>query len=400
MDVIRSNYSTLSSIAQNEAPVVSEYPYTDLVDSYKLVTKDDEGKNAWPNQFSNYTSRFQQALRHFFGDYFEDSDDEETAHDMAQRWVAFARSGNPNYLESKVVWNPWRFIPHSIDLNSVDEENLHWGKDDDRDLFNIWRDVEKNVLQDLDEDDVSIINEDEDYVLESKIGKVFRKRALEVLNMEVVEEDSLRTELKRNKPPYGSINGDTPLGALRLYLSRWNITSGGSSSDDSNESRVNYDMIQKIQQMAQDMGVLGRGLDGDYKRLLGVATSRSDSDGAFFSHGYWDDDFFPQFIELQSPPEGRLVERDCTCDFWERIRCEYTYNISLLIVRFLFLKLITFTLFLSANKSFLLYHCDFESLWRPRSLLIQHLFRRQQRPYSSSTQILYNSNHFWIHQTI
>merc|ERR1719162_744466 len=42
MDVIRSNYSTLSSIAQNEAPVVSEYPYTDLVDSYKLVTKDDE----------------------------------------------------------------------------------------------------------------------------------------------------------------------------------------------------------------------------------------------------------------------------------------------------------------------------------------------------------------------
>ena len=148
------------------------------------------------------------------------------------------------------------------------------------------------------------------------------------------------------------------------------------------------------------MGVLGRGLDGDYKRLLGVATSRSDSDGAFFSHGYWDDDFFPQFIELQSPPEGRLVERDCTCDFWERIRCEYTYNISLLIVRFFFLKLITFTLFSSANKSFLLYHCDFESLWRPRSLLIQYLFRRQQRPYSSSTQILNNSNHFWIHQTI
>lgn len=75
--------------------------------------------------------------------------------------------------------------------------------------------------------------------------------------------------------------------------------------------------------MAQDMGVLGRGLDGDYKRLLGVATSRSDSDDAFFSHGYWDDDFFPQFIELQSPPEGRLVERDCTCDFWERIRYRY-----------------------------------------------------------------------------
>jgi len=247
---------------------------------------------------------------------------------MAVRFSTFARTGNPNHEDSNVEWIPWRYIPHSIDLNNVDEEQLPWEKDDGRELFNIWRDVEDNVLQGLEEDDSLIGNEDED--LESKVGKAFRKRALEVLNMEVVEEDSLRTELKRNKPPPGSINGDTPLSALRLYLSRWNITTGGSSFDDS-ESHDNYDMIQQIQQMAQDMGVLGRGLSGDYERLLGGGISISDFSGGFrgtssstiSDHEYWDDDFFPQFIELQWPPEGRLVERDCTCDFWERIRYRY-----------------------------------------------------------------------------
>jgi hypothetical protein len=154
--------------------------------------------------------------------------------------------------------------------------------------------------------------------------------------MEVVEDDSLRTELKRNKPPSGSINGDSPLSALRLYLSRWNITTGGSSSSDENSNiNGNYDMIQQIQQMAQDMGVLGRGLSGDYDRPGGLPFgggigTRSDfggssSSSSSSSHGYWDDDFFPQFIELQWPPEGRLVERDCTCDFWERIRCKCIY---------------------------------------------------------------------------
>ena len=350
MDIIRSDYSTLSSIAQKEAPVAPEYPYTDLIHSYQGVLHDDddgddedeENENdgsgceqqkptgscssssfPLPNQLSNYTSRFQQILRHMFGDYFLEDSDEETAHDMAQRWVAFARSGNPNHEESNVEWIPWRYIPHSIDLNNVDEENLRWEKDE-RKLFNIWRDV------DLEEDD-GISNEDED-LLESNVDQAFRKRALEVLNMEVVEDDSLRTELKRNKPPSSSINGDSPLSALRLYLSRWNITTGGSSSSDENSNiNGNYDMIQQIQQMAQDMGVLGRGLSGDYDRPGGLPFGDfgggigGSSSSSRSSHGYWDDDFFPQFIELQWPPEGRLVERDCTCDFWERIRCKCLY---------------------------------------------------------------------------
>ena len=320
MDIIRSYYSTLSSIAQEEAPVPPEYFYTDLMSAYQgVLDKSDDGIEqksspssssstfAFPGQLSNHTSRFQQILRHFFGDYFLEDSDEEIAHDMAQRWVAFARTDNPNHEESNVEWIPWRFIPHSVDLDQVEEKNfeeyLPWEKDG-KELFNIWRDVEDNVLQDLDEGDN--LRQEE---LESNVGEAFRKRALEVLNMEVVEDDSLRTELKRNKPPSGGMTGDSPLGALRLYLSKKNTASSSSENSNGND---NYTMIQEIQRMAQDMGVLGRGLSGEYDRLLGGSSS---------SHGYWEDDFFPQFIELQWPPEGRLVERDCTCDFWERIRC-------------------------------------------------------------------------------
>lgn len=340
MDVIRSNYSTLSFIAQDEAPVTPEYPYTDLINSYKHKTASDARcKNdglgpkqhgcsssttfPWQNQLSNYTSRFQHALRHFFGDYFHEDADEETAYDMARRWVAFSRSGNPNHEESKVQWMPWRHVDH----HSSDGESMLWGKDDRKQLFNIWRDVEESVMHDLgkenfrtngtDVDDGGI--EDDDRSIESKIGQAFRKRALEVLNMEVAEEDSLRTELKRNRQ-CSSISGDNPLRALRSYLSRWNMNSSVASSCDINESTVDYDMIQKIQQMAQEMGVLGRGLDGN-KQYNNGAASKNDAD--FGNRNRQWDDFFPQFIDFKFPPEGRLIERDCSCDFWARIGCKY-----------------------------------------------------------------------------
>ena len=79
------------------------------------------------------------------------------------------------------------------------------------------------------------------------VEAAFRKRALEVLNMEVVEEDSLRTELTRNKPSSSNANGDNPLGALRQYLSRWNNTIDTVTGENSA-------MIEQIQRMAQDMG--------------------------------------------------------------------------------------------------------------------------------------------------
>lgn len=62
-------------------------------------------------------------------------------------------------------------------------------------------------------------------------------------------------------------------------------------------------------QIAQAMGVVGTGLRGEATR----ADAR------------WDDDFFPELMELKWPPEGRLVERDCTCDMWDRIRCMFFF---------------------------------------------------------------------------
>lgn len=324
MEIIRSDYSTLSEVAQDEAPSPPEYPYTDLMSAYKgnfeeesadqeensnvdsKPDDEDTKTSSSPLSSQEHTSYFQKILRHFFDDYFLEDSDEETAHDMARRWVAFAKTGNPNHDESNIEWIPWRFVPHPTQRDS--EEYLP--EMDGRKLFNIWRDVEDKVLEDLEEND-GLSHEGEE--LESSVEKAFRRRALEVLNMEVVDEDSLRTELKRNKQLSGSTSGDNPLGALRQYLSRWNNTIGTSTGGNSI-------MIEQIQRMAQDMGVLGRGLSGEYDRLLGGGFGGSNSGGS--SHQYWDDDFFPQFLELQWPPEGRLVERDCTCDFWERIRCK------------------------------------------------------------------------------
>jgi hypothetical protein len=56
--------------------------------------------------------------------------------------------------------------------------------------------------------------------------------------------------------------------------------------------------------LAQELGLLGVGLD--------EKTTEGDV-GAFF----------PELFELSWPPEGRLIERDCTCDLWDRIRCEF-----------------------------------------------------------------------------
>jgi len=329
MEIIRSDYSTLSGVAQDEAPSPPEYPYTDLMSAYKgnlqddggsleadsmadgkaddKVDDDDSSRTSSSPIPTQHTSYFQQILRHFFDDYFLEDSDEESAHDMARRWTAFAKTGIPNHDESNIEWIPWRFVPHP---SSSQRDEYLPSETDGRKLFNIWRDVEDKVLEDLEKND-DLSREGEE--LELSVEKAFRRRALEVLNMEVVEEDSLRTELKRNKPQSGNLNGESPFGALRQYLSRWNNTIDTSTVDNI--------MIEQIQRMAQDMGVLGKGLSGEYDRLLGGGFGGSNSGSS--SHQYWDDDFFPRFLELQWPPEDRLVERDCTCDFWERIRYRY-----------------------------------------------------------------------------
>jgi carboxylesterase type B len=322
MAIIRSDYSTLSDIAQKEAPVPPEYPYTDLLaayrggleDSSKSAIVDDGSSNTLSSRLSNYTSYFQRVLNHFFEDYFKEDADEEIAHDMARRWTAFAKTGNPNYEGSKVSWVPWRFVPN--------KNKAFLLSNSENEIYDVWREIEFQAMDTLDENNIDTNNEEAKV---QAIERAHRDHVLRILDMEVVDHDNLRTELKRNKP-------SNPQSESQYTLSRFGTSSveSGNVSQVENNSLLSFishsdRMTQQIQQMAQDMGVLGRGLSGDYERLVsgGKIGAGSSNSGSLSGHTYWEDDFFPQLLELQWPPEGRLVERDCTCDFWERIRCRY-----------------------------------------------------------------------------
>jgi carboxylesterase type B len=301
MDVIRSNYSTLSKIAQNEAPSAPEYPYTEMLAAYRGALEQQQQKprgeedsqdapNDDPEATSyskNHTGSFQRIVKHFFDDYFLEDADEEIASDMAQRWVAFARSGNPNYEDSKVPWVPWRYIPKD-ELDNLDfEDYMPWEEDTET-----WSDNEEEEM----------VNGTDGFVWsDDQLGRAYRRRALQALNMEVVEEDELRTELKRTK---SNVHDENAFFALK-FLSKLGI-----SWKEEERGRIPPSTIRQVQRIAQDMGVLGTGLRSD------------DRSSSASTRSYWDDDFFPQLLELKWPPEGRLVERDCTCDFWERIRCK------------------------------------------------------------------------------
>lgn len=310
MDVIRSNYSTLSPYAVAEAPSTPEYPYTEMLDAYRGVVEPKE-KRTFENSTStshnwrNHTRSFQRILNHFFDDYFMEDADEETASDMSQRWVAFARSGDPNYEESKVEWIPWRYIPReshhkNSQVGGVVEDEfdqfLPWEKQ--QYYEDMWNDLG------LEEDETTTgdsgkENDDDDY----KLGRAYRQRALQALNMEVVEEDELRSEMKRTK---SNPNHDSDKSFLK-FLSKLGVRKEGDS-----DKEIQLNTIRQVQRMAQYLGVLGTGLQNS----VGGGGKQDDR------HSYWDDDFFPQLLELKWPPEGRLVERDCTCDFWARIRCK------------------------------------------------------------------------------
>ena len=127
--------------------------------------------------------------------------------------------------------------------------------------------------------------------------RMYRRRALAALGMEVVEEDVFQTMLRRTTK---GLQDDNPFN---------NLFFGSSKSDkDSKERRMNRRAKRQLQEIAQNMGVIGTGLRGESRR-----GHVSDS---------WDEDFFPELLELKWPPEGRMVERDCTCDMWDRIRCK------------------------------------------------------------------------------
>jgi hypothetical protein len=305
MDIIRSDYSTLSPIAQQEAPIPPEYPYTDLLTAYRGALEDTTSRKDANNQaetstqressaasltsrLSNYTSYFQRVLEHFFEDYFQEDADEEIAHDMAQRWAAFARTGDPNYENSKVEWIPWRFVPEDdVDgsqLSYLSEDYLPWDREE-RLLFNVWRNTEDQVLDALEQDDTRVYT-DEDQ--EAFVAQAYRARALEVLSMEVVEDDSLRTELIRNKKMTSSLSADeytlSTFGRPPQRRKNYAPDTPHERANGGNKVTTSHRMIRQIQRMAQDMGVLGRGLSGEYDRLLGGNAGTTNRGG----HGYWE----------------------------------------------------------------------------------------------------------------
>jgi carboxylesterase type B len=294
MDIIRANYSTLGMYAQQEAPSSPEYPYTDMMNAYRgaleaadrMVAQEETATPVWGNEGFNLTQTkaFKKILSHFFGDYFEEDADEEIASDMADRWVAFAKTGDPNYDGAPAAWRPWRYQleagvgrssgrpwrPEDFDLIFDDEE---MGKVDNETLIDgfTWS------------DDPQV--------------RLYRKRALAALGMEVVEEDVFRTILRRSKK-----TEDVESFFESIFFA--NKNNQGKSKDSKRTRQV----IRRLQQIAQDMGVIGRGLMKEPRR--------GQSKG-------WEEDFFPEILELKWPPEGRLVERDCTCDFWDKIRYRY-----------------------------------------------------------------------------
>ena len=296
MDIIRSNYSTLGPYAQREAPTAPEYPYTDILAAYRDAmdaaagndqsTETNDGAypfatSGWSMENSTTATQqqsigFQRLLGIFFGDYFKEDADEEIASDMADRWVSFAKTGEPNYESGVAQWKPWRYV---FDGELEVEDGQLWQPENFDEIF-----------------DVSRIDEAQPYVNDTVIEgylwsddpteRTYRRRALLALGMEVVEEDVYQTMLRRIK--FGE-ETDNPFHnfLIRIASSHNTINRRPGGGKDKNLRRT----VRQLQRMAQDMGFIGTGLGGESRRR-DASTS----------------DFFPEIMELKNPPEGRLVE--------------------------------------------------------------------------------------------
>lgn len=317
MDIIRTNYSTLGPIAQKEAPAAPEYPYTDMLaayrgalesfDHYFQEDEEESSSNAKKDDgamSSNHTRAFNRILSHFFGDYFKEDADEELASDMAERWASFAKESNPNYDGSKVEWLPWRY---SVDVEMFQE----WENEieEAREAENPWLVTEGDYDYWSDIDDYS--DDPDAEWTEEREERMYRRRALAALNMEVVEEDVFRTELRRTAPLSNDNVVDKHfLSSKFLFRNslKWN------NQEESGRPNISPRMMREAVLFAKEIGALGMGLTGD---------DRMPELGG-------ESDFFPELFELKWPPEGRLIERDCTCDMWDKIRCKYLHFVMLL----------------------------------------------------------------------
>jgi carboxylesterase type B len=350
MSIIRSHYSTLGLFAQAEAPVAPEYPYTDILTAYQGALEEMEEEDLFgeeevdedlmwkgsntrkpntgrggdqagnnentealtaaslprPSLLTNHSASraqrnnnmpdskaFQRVLKNMFGDYFVEDADEEIAADMAERWVSFAKHADPNYDGSKANWRPWRYLP--TPATEAESSEIPWQPQDFEYMDDDLEEVD-------DEEEQSAVN---GFLWsENRAERVYRKRALKALGMEVIEEDLYRTELRR-MPTVSEINEMEAVFTFLFGNAKSNSQRRRQQKDGS--TKMSKKAIRQVQQIAQAMGVVGTGIRGE--------PSRSSNSGL-------DDDFFPEMLDLKWPPEGRLVERDCTCDLWERIRCK------------------------------------------------------------------------------
>jgi hypothetical protein len=328
MEILRTNYSTLSPYAQQDAPSAPEYPYKEFLaacrgkieaaalddsteqDPHYLSNSSGSSQEATTkNEYALHHSKaFQKILTHFFGDYFTVDADEELASDMADRWASFSRTSDPNYEGSPKEWLPWWNRQTSsfelrngntiLDFTYTDVESL-WNDFEEQNPFN----EDRSTMNFYDEDEFS--EDFDEYNSYLHREQYYRQKALSALNLEVAEEDVFRTELRRSSHKAMLNGGRENLGGMLLSQYYKNFISGRknvAALDSIPQQPTPRFDPQKVLSMAQEMGIMGKG-------LLGNGKQRSE--------------FLPEFLDLSWPPEERLVERDCTCDMWDKLGYRY-----------------------------------------------------------------------------
>jgi Carboxylesterase family len=223
---------------------------------------------------------FQRLLGKFFGDYFTEDADEEIASDIADRWVSFAKTGDPNYASGVAQWKPWRYL---FDGEVEVEDSQLWQADNFDEIFDTSRfeEAKSSVNQSVIEGHLWS---------DDPVERTYRRRALLALGMEVVEENGYQTMLRRIK--FGE-EGENPFHNFFMRIASSHASAnrrvGGGRDKDIRRA------VRQLQRISQDMGFIGTGLGGDQQRR-DLTTSD------------WEDAFFPEIMALKWPPEGRLVE--------------------------------------------------------------------------------------------
>jgi len=220
----------------------------------------------------NHTKAFQRILKHFFGDYFKEDADEEMATDMSERWAAFARRSNPNYDGSKADWLPWRHKAENSTFFSSEDPAVSETE--------LWEDWNDELWDEYDEYD----SDEELEVEEATMDDFYRRKALELMQMDVVVEDVFRTELKRMK--YRKEAEDE-----NSSLLKGNVWKRWYQQQERNFPPMARKRANEARRFAQELGIMGIGLSED-KTGGGIHPTEV---------------YFPELLELTWPPEVSIT---------------------------------------------------------------------------------------------